>query len=84
VDPVPFRQSKRPKHIRPIEPEFLEVGEEDVSQIHPADARGEVSQSNGHPRGWPSSQPAMRMAAARVCAAPPCTLERRPWLLPTT
>ncbi len=24
--PLPVRQSKRPKHVRPIEPAFLEVG----------------------------------------------------------
>jgi hypothetical protein len=40
--PLPVSQSKRPKHVRPIEPEFLEVREEYVSQIHTADARGGV------------------------------------------
>ena len=36
-------QSKRPKHVRPIEPEFLEVGEEEVSQIHTDRDRGELA-----------------------------------------
>jgi len=67
--PLPVRQSKRPKHVRPIAAAFLEVGEEEVSQIHIDRATGESEQkSNGHPRGWPSSLRTIRADAARVYA----------------
>ena len=36
------------------------------SVSHPRKER--YQHSNGHPRGWPSSRPALRMEAARVCA----------------
>ena len=48
--PLPVRQSKRPKHVRPIAPGFLEVGEEEVSQMHTDRDRGERAKAQRPPQ----------------------------------